>query len=278
MSRRNPSPADILIMLPWQVSATLGVVAFIGLRWVFPGMSFENPFYASVAKSSGELAWIPLLALGMLSAFSALLAQLKRALLDQQRDLNTLGTLSWQEFEWLVGEAYRRQGYSVEESLVAGADGGIDLILRKEGQLALVQCKRWKTQSVGAPVIREMFGLLTHHGATRVIVVTSGHFSRDALAFAEGKPIELLDGAALLTLVQTVQRRPSQKPTPTGSAPPVGGISVPVSHQAAALATDVLCPTCKAPMVKRTAKRGANAGNTFWGCSAYPTCRGVRQA
>ncbi len=70
----------------------------------------------------------------------------------------------------MVGEAYRRQGYAVEESLAGGADGGIDLILRKNGQTTLVQCKRWKTQSVGAPVIREMFGLLAHHGAARVIV------------------------------------------------------------------------------------------------------------
>jgi ssDNA-binding Zn-finger/Zn-ribbon topoisomerase 1 len=27
-------------------------------------------------------------------------------------------------------------------------------------------------------------------------------------------------------------------------------------------------------MVRRTAKRGANAGSEFWGCTGYPTCRG----
>ena len=35
------------------------------------------------------------------------------------------------------------------------------------------------------------------------------------------------------------------------------------------------CPTCGAPMVLRTAKRGRNAGNHFWGCSTYPQCRGM---
>lgn len=36
-----------------------------------------------------------------------------------------------------------------------------------------------------------------------------------------------------------------------------------------------LCPRCGNPMVLRTAKRGDNRGNRFWGCSRYPTCRGI---
>lgn len=35
------------------------------------------------------------------------------------------------------------------------------------------------------------------------------------------------------------------------------------------------CPICSGPMVKRSAKRGANTGNEFWGCSRYPGCRGI---
>ena len=37
------------------------------------------------------------------------------------------------------------------------------------------------------------------------------------------------------------------------------------------------CPKCGRPMVRRTARRGANAGNEFWGCSEYPRCRGIVQ-
>lgn len=36
-----------------------------------------------------------------------------------------------------------------------------------------------------------------------------------------------------------------------------------------------LCPRCGNPMVLRTAKRGDNRSNRFWGCSSYPTCRGI---
>lgn len=33
------------------------------------------------------------------------------------------------------------------------------------------------------------------------------------------------------------------------------------------------CPRCGSAMVKRTAKKGKNAGKRFWACSAYPKCR-----
>ena len=35
------------------------------------------------------------------------------------------------------------------------------------------------------------------------------------------------------------------------------------------------CPKCDRPMVRRTARQGANAGREFWGCSEYPRCRGI---
>ncbi|MFA4986181.1 MAG: four helix bundle suffix domain-containing protein [Candidatus Brocadiia bacterium] len=36
------------------------------------------------------------------------------------------------------------------------------------------------------------------------------------------------------------------------------------------------CPTCGKPMVLRTTRKGDRAGSQFWGCSAYPACRGTR--
>src|SRR4030095_8387805 len=35
------------------------------------------------------------------------------------------------------------------------------------------------------------------------------------------------------------------------------------------------CPQGHKPMVLRTAKSGKKAGQQFWGCSAYPECKGV---
>lgn len=35
----------------------------------------------------------------------------------------------------------------------------------------------------------------------------------------------------------------------------------------------VACPKCEKPLMRRTARRGAQAGSVFWGCSAFPKCR-----
>lgn len=40
---------------------------------------------------------------------------------------------------------------------------------------------------------------------------------------------------------------------------------------------DTSCPKCGKPMILRTAKSGATAGNQFWGCSGYPYCKTTRQ-
>lgn len=35
------------------------------------------------------------------------------------------------------------------------------------------------------------------------------------------------------------------------------------------------CPKCACPMILRTAKRGRNAGKSFWSCSDFPNCNGT---
>lgn len=192
----------------------------------------------------------------------------RRRLLKQQNSLDTLRGLTWQEFELLVGEAYRRQGYSVEETGGSGPDGGVDLVLRRTGETVLVQCKWWKQQAkVGAPTVRELRGAVAKAQAARGVFVTSSAFTREAYAEAQGQPpLELVDGAALLELVKQAQEQSAsvntaQTPVAANEPPSV----VP------------LCPRCGELMVKRTARSGANAGSQFWGCPAFPRCRGTRQ-
>lgn len=38
------------------------------------------------------------------------------------------------------------------------------------------------------------------------------------------------------------------------------------------------CPKCGSALVMRTARRGANAGGSFYGCTGYPKCRYTRNA
>ncbi|MGO8835995.1 MAG: restriction endonuclease [Limisphaerales bacterium] len=264
--RQNESPGEILFKAPWWISAAIGVLAFVGLRWGLPAWAGDVSARQMIAKGIVPLSPLPLLFFGIFAAGSFWFSRHRRRLVDVQTSLESLRNTPWKQFEFLVAEAFRRQGYQVEYSLGRGADGGVDLTLRRDGRTSLVQCKQWKVFSVGAPVIREMFGLLTAEQADEAIIVTSGSFTRDAQSFAEGKPIRLVDGPQLLALVQSVQTQSAA--TELGrSAAPSGAVG------AGSACPD--CPECGKPMVLRTARRGVNAGNQFWGCSAYPACKGT---
>lgn len=45
---------------------------------------------------------------------------------------------------------------------------------------------------------------------------------------------------------------------------------------AASSENELICPRCGSPLVLRTAKKGDNAGNQFYGCSAFPKCRYIK--
>jgi len=267
MRRRNSSFFEDLVKVPWPVGLAFGVGVVLLGKVVIPSMLLgaENPFLSAFGKQLATNALDPLIwmlaALCWLAAFLSVLGgRPRRRLLDAQSGLNSLRAMNWRELEHLVSEAYRRSGFQVEENGQRGTDGGVDLILRRDGQLTLVQCKQWRTQRVGAPIIREQFGLLTHHRAAATIIVTTGDFTPEARAFAEGKPIDLIAGPELLALVQSVQREPRPQP-PTPSPP------------SAVAASPLNCPKCGAPMVKRKARQ---TESLFLGCSTFPACRGTR--
>ena len=108
----------------------------------------------------------------------------------------------------LVGEAFRVQGYSVAET-GGGADGGVDVVLRKDREKYFVQCKQWRASTVGVPVVRELYGAMAAHGAAGGFVVTSGRFTKPAIEFAEGRNLTLIDGPQLHAMVQRVPRNVS---------------------------------------------------------------------
>jgi len=266
MARRNEGLLDLLVEVPWWVSVALAAGAFICLRFLVPALIPTDADLASKAilGAAPLFAWIALILFLAPTPVSAYREWRERRLLDGQKDLADIRALSWERFETLVGEAYRRQGYTVQRNSSQGADEGVDLTLKKDARVTLVQCKQWRAWKVGVKVVREIYGVMTAKHAEAAVVITSGVFTQEAKTFAHGKPIGLVDGPQLATLIRSVQKAAAgaeqhpASPTPLSSAKPI---------------PNVICPKCGAPMVLRTAQRGSHAGQQFWGCSRFPGCR-----
>lgn len=267
-----------LVGMPWWVGPSCAVSIYALLRLIIPAiLSSTSGPDDQVAKSFGAVL-VPISV--QLAPFAALfvlaiwgLAELKKLMnrrrLDGQTGLDSVGDLSWAEFEELVAEAYRRQGYAVERTGDAAGDGGVDVVLRRNGQTTLVQCKHWKTWTVGVKIVRELRGVMASEKTDYGIVVSYGTFTSEATAFARENRITLMGGNELVELIRSVQKKRSASPATAASVAMPQSAPTP-AHGAPA------CPKCGSAMVQRTAKRGLNAGNQFWGCPRYPICQGVR--
>ncbi|MEQ9302457.1 MAG: restriction endonuclease, partial [Marinoscillum sp.] len=200
-----------LMLSQWWVGLVIAIVIYLIGSNATSIVSFDSQLMGvfnvllSLAEDFAFVISVPFVLISIVAWFKA---KHRSKLLERQNDIESIRDLSWQDFEVLVGEACRRQGYTVEETGGGGADGGIDLRLRKNGNLAIVQCKRWKTQRVGVSPIRELFGLMIAEQAQSAIFVCSGSYTKDALQFADQNGISLVDGDALYGLVEDVQETP----------------------------------------------------------------------
>ena len=283
MGRRKSSSFEDIIeiaaQLPWKIGVVLAIVAYLFFHY------FATPAPLSVGptdiKSFGDNAVRTMITTfatflqyivpaGLL--IGALISFIKR---KRQVSLHTqvasdhssdaLEKMTWREFEGLAAETFRRQGYRVVERGGDGPDGGVDLELYQGKDKYLVQCKQWKSSKVGVAIVRELFGVMSAEGAVGGFVVASGTFTQEAKAFAEGRSIRLVDARRLRSIIAS-----------HATAPVTASEGIPRELPEPQVETTPACPKCGNPMVKRVAKTGSNAGKTFWGCSTFPTCRGIR--
>lgn len=265
--------AELTSYAPWWVGVLLAVVSFFLLRW----LATPDPLKPIALGQMGEFAfrsiWKALANIGQYIVPLIFLAGAAVSVWRRQRrrDLvqavaaspskSALDGVSWQEFELLVGEAFRLDGFTVEERGGSASDGGIDLVIKRGTEKFFVQCKQWKAMKVGVDVVRELYGVMAAHGAVGGFVVTSGSFTNDAIEFAAGRNVILVDGPVLFDMIARAKRVPTSNPAPRINP----------------LLAAPKCPSCNSDMVERAATRGDGAGKSFWGCPRYPKCRGTRE-
>lgn len=255
MFKRKHPILWLLLTLPWWAASVGAITTFATMWWLVPAIADGNAIFRWIANSLLK-PMAPYVGLFfMLIAAADLVRMLLRLrMLDQQTGIESIKALSWRQFEVLVAEAFKLAGYKVVETGGGGPDGGVDLVLWKDQRKATVQCKQWRSALVGQAIIKEMYGVMHAEGASECYVVTSGGFSEDALAFAAGKNIHLIDGEALVVLVKEANIR-----------------RIEIQHKI--LEEIPLCPDHKSPMVWRLARHGEHAGWYFWGCREFSRCK-----
>ncbi len=198
---------DISAQLPWKAGVALAFVAYFVLHYFASRAPLtmnsvelkamgktigDGISHSLITTFAGVLQYIiPLVFLA--GAFVSFKRRQRQGELHSQvasdSSSNALEKMSWKEFEGLTAETFRREGYRVVERGGDGPDGGVDLELFQGADKYLVQCKQWKVMKVGVATVRELYGVMAAERAVGGFVVSSGSFTDDAKAFAEGRSI-----------------------------------------------------------------------------------------
>lgn len=287
MARRNKKMVaeeliEIAARMPWWVGGLLAVVSYMVLHAV---ALRPPPVMATSAQITGGITHALVNGLSMVGQYllpfifsiGALTSFFKRHKAKQLHDsaanrADGVAQMSWPEFEVLVGEYFRRQGYAVVANGGGGPDGGVDVLLQKGSDRYLVQCKHWRALRVGVQPVRELYGVMAAQRVAGGFVVTSGDFTDEAHSFAQGREVQLINGKALQSGIRAQADFVPATARPASRLAPIDALSTAVSPIPG-------CPLCNATMVLRKARQGSTPGKRFWGCSnfAETKCRGTRE-
>jgi restriction system protein len=236
---------ELILRLPWWAGLLCALVSYLLLRPLAaqragaPGESLGTAFSAFAQLAAGLAAvaqyLLPLafLALAAVSAFLQWKRQDLRASLAFDPAGAGLRSLSREDATFLVAAAFRSRGFLVRDAEEVALRNGFDLQLERGDERLLLQVRNWKSAVLDAPPLTSLFVALQRFRADRAMVLISGRFTAEALAFVADKPIDLIDGRRLKELITTPQPSPLATLAdalrawlagrPRGAAPPTPG-------------------------------------------------------
>ena len=174
-----------------------------------------------------------------------------------------LKELNDEEFDKLIAMIFKQRGYSILEGI---DNPKVDVALQMNGQTTFVQYIHWREHHVDAATLERFYNAIDDESNSNGIVITTGTFTAEALEFVSGKSLMLIDGVDLSQMVDVLTSSNQEE---------LEELMDETEEIEEMPELEPLCPICSQKMIKRTAKKGKNAGNSFWGCSQFPNCRGV---
>ena len=113
MAKKNETLINLLTQVPWWVSVVLAAIFYVVLKFIVPAIEFQSFALKGIINAAPQIAHLVAFVILIPAPVAAFNAWRKRKLFHSQKDLNSVRSLSWREFEELVAEVYRRQGYTV---------------------------------------------------------------------------------------------------------------------------------------------------------------------
>lgn len=118
---------------------------------------------------------------GLFDAISIIRARYIQTIPGDARD--ALRALTPREFEHVVERLYAAMGYKTILTKQT-RDGGRDIIATQKkarfSEKVLVECKLYEKSEVGYENVMKLLGVVSNEPATRGVIVTTGHVTRDA--------------------------------------------------------------------------------------------------
>lgn len=139
--------------------------------------------------------------LALLAALLALAAVALTLRRRRRRPPESSAGMRDREFDERVAEAFRLQGYQRVDAARSGRDAQADLLLRRDRETFVVLSRQRRADKVGVDALQALHRTMTVHGAAGGFALTQGRFSREAVAFAGGCNIRLIEGPALKELL-----------------------------------------------------------------------------
>lgn len=125
-------------------------------------------------------------------------------IISQLESRPNLMELTPREFEDLIGNLFSKMGLETKQTQLS-QDGGVDVVAFDKrpvlGGKVIIQAKRYR-HTVGVSAVRDLYGTMMNEGANKGILVTTSGYGAAAFNFVKDKPIELIDGGALLYLLE----------------------------------------------------------------------------
>ncbi len=247
---------DIGKTLPWWLTLPIALLLYFFVPFEIPtNIQFEQPaeiigiVFGIILKALFKYFVPVALVFGaIISIYTKFKSNDLFSSISKNGAKKTISELGWKDFEFLLSEWFKKQGYVVQYNGNYGADGGVDIRLSKNDKNYLVQCKHYKSWKVSVDIVRAFFGVMTAQKADGGFIATSGVFTNDAKQFAQEQSIVLLDGAKLEQILDT--------------------------NQITQVTTSIelmTCPKCGSKLIQRNGSRGP-----FIGCTSYPKCKYTR--